>query len=122
LHYAKILGGMWGFKPKKDRELGSKIFKKLLSKHIIYHYYRNTDSLVAYDQYFLKKYVYNEIKSRSVIHDSYTCAYFSDSTPFISKRKGLCYIGSIGYCDENKKFFECPIQCRPKEHLDWIYC
>jgi hypothetical protein len=40
------------------------------------------------DQQFLKKYVYDSLKTRSVVHDSFYCDHFRDSAAWPTQRKG----------------------------------
>lgn len=74
------------------------------------------------DQNFLSAYVYPLISNNTIVHDSYLCKLFGGS-PFPSKREGDCFVGSTTNCNKYYRFLEeCPIDCRPKDHTDWIYC
>lgn len=112
---------MWGFKLYLDRNLAKQIFNMIVSRNISENY--KTADTRGYDQFFLRDKVYNLIKSRSLIQDSYTCSMFNDSISFPTKRLGNCFIGRKGECDPtNNEFFECPIHCRSESHLDWKKC
>lgn len=74
------------------------------------------------DQFFLRDYVYSLVKNDSLIHVSYLCAFYKDSIPFPTRRVGDCFVGQVGNCNKNSTFIECPVECRPKGHKDWIYC
>lgn len=109
---------MWGAKTSLDRSLSSQIFNSVLKK-----YTKDGMKLKEYDQIFLAQYVYDLIKKKSTIHDSYTCKTFRDSEPFPTERKGRDHVGSIFSQGMIPTFNEtCPIECRPKDHLNWIFC
>ena len=58
----------------------------------------------------------------SVQHDSYHCFKFPGSRPFPTKRES----GYDNFVGSNRAFKsvskECPMQCRPRQHLDWHMC
>lgn len=114
-----MLAGMWGLKTYKNRSLARKIFNDILN--VYNSSIENRDIPKGVDQDFLKHHVYSLIKNNSLNHDSFTCAIF-DGTAFPSKRVGNCFIGSTDGCDAGSKFPDCPIECRPKQHLDWYQC
>jgi hypothetical protein len=111
---------MWGYKNFKNRYYGKDIIDGLLDRNLFADYVNEGNAKRGYDQYFLREYVYNDLKNNSVIHDSYLCEMYKDSTPFLSQRQGSCFIGSPENCDINGKFFECPKKCRLKP--DWTFC
>ena len=113
---------MWGFKVNKARELGHMIYKKIVDKNIAFKYNPNGKSPKGYDQYFLSKHVYNEIKKNSIIHDSFLCKIYLNSMPWPTRRKGDCFVGRVGKCNESGIFKICPKECRPANHLDWSSC
>lgn len=59
-------------------------------------------------------------------HDSYHCknehivkVSATSVFPFPTKRENRLYVGGAGselYAEK------CPVECRPKDHLDWEYC
>lgn len=115
---------MWGFYNSRNRDLANILFKSILNSNISSKYNLNYTSPKGYDQYFLSTYVYPEISRNSIIHDSYFCLTINDSKPFPTKRNGDCFVGTLEHScnDKNPKFEPCPIQCRPKNHLDWTFC
>lgn len=119
-----MLGGMWGANSLIDRDLSMKIFSHVLEKSVNERYNQDKNSLKGYDQAFLKDYVYELIRDRSTIHDSYSCLIFRDSKPFPSQRKVNDFIGSIVSSGDIPSFqiSECPRECRPNDHQDWIFC
>ncbi len=115
---------MWGFYNERDRQLGKEIFKQMMNKASNYHK-SGTKTLRGPDQFFLTDHVYPLVKSRSIIHDSYTCKQFKDSQPFPTKRVGGCYVAIQewdGLCIKNNKFPDCPVDCRPGEQKNWTLC
>ena len=78
------------------------------------------------DQDFLRDFIYKYTKKNAIVHDSYSCKRFEDSEPFPSKRHdSFCYISCRDCCQDiypNQTNHKCPIDCRPKEHLDWEFC
>ncbi len=118
-------GGMWGFYNGRDRALGRQIFKKMTNKTIASRYHKSGAATKrGPDQFFLTDHVYPLIKTRSIVHDSYTCSSYKYSEAFPTQRIGSCFIGASGdqlHC-EKKQFYECPLRCRPAEHKNWTYC
>ena len=112
---------MWGFKNYANKKLARQIYEKILDRNIAAYYKKMPKGS---DQVFLEDHIYKMLRHESVIHDSHYCLHFRDSTPWPSKRKGNCFVGSFGSCDENNatNFKSCPIECRPKEHQDWEKC
>ena len=116
---------MWGFSRSKNRKLADEISNKILNRKNSIIYNKKSESLEGLDQTFLGKKIYPLIKDKSIIHDSYLCKHYKDGTPFPSQLKGNCFIGRIGTCDDQNgilPYGECPIECRPKNHTNWIYC
>ena len=119
---------MWGLKTSNERRDTAKhIYMLAVDKEISREF--NPPSKLNYkggDQDFLAKYVFDLIAQSSMIHDSYCCngAYSGNTSPWPSRRLGNCFVGSPVFCNETaEKFqYECPVLCRPKEHIDWIYC
>lgn len=113
---------MWSFKVDKARDIGKRIYKKIVDRSISSKFNPNRNSRKGYDQLFLSHHVYNEIKDNSTIHDSYLCLKYPKSKPWPTKRKGDCFVGRVGQCNESATFKVCPNECRPKDHIDWINC
>ena len=113
---------MWGFRPNLDRKTANNIYELILNRELALKY--NQNSLKGQDQYFLADKIYPLIRDNSIIHDSYLCNSYKDSEPFPTKRKGNCFVAfNELQCNEtSSQFYECPRNCRPKEHLDWLNC
>ena len=77
------------------------------------------------DQMFLNDHVFEYIKDRALIHDSYWCAGIT-AKPWPTQRLGDCFVGSNRNCNEtatiNRDIKDCPVACRPPNHLDWSKC
>ena len=120
-HGTSILGGMWGFFNARDRTLAKRFFDLFIDKKLSSQYNQGLKSPKGSDQNFLTEHIYPILKSNSITHDSYLCGGYGGS-PFPTKRLGNCYIGGTTECDINATFYECPSQCRPREHQDWKFC
>jgi len=117
------MGGMWGFKPKDDRNLAKKIFKLTIDPVLSRYYNPKTKNYKTGDQDFLSDYVYSLIAHRSITHDSYRCIFHRYSTAWPTQRRGNCFVGSPWFCDENlSNFYKCLVECRQEQHLDWSFC
>ena len=71
----------------------------------------------------ISRYVWPWIEKVSMAHDAYSCTDFPNTRPFPTQRKQDInnHVGSVT-SEANILQTECPAQCRPKGHLDWIYC
>ena len=122
-HDASILAGLWGAAPGRARQRLFDIFRFMLIPSVGRRY------IEAGDQQFLDDFVWNPVKDHSLSFDSYHCSLYG-GRPFPSQRpEGLCFLGCIRSCcsndtrgDSNKYIKPCPIECRPKDHLDWTFC
>ena len=67
-------------------------------------------------------------KDVALVHDSYHCKKYANTTPFPSQRKeGPCnFVACIPELISSTVHFtpkyECPRTCRPMNHQDWKYC
>lgn len=113
---------MWGFKVEKARKIGQKIFKLFRDKRLMGKFNRNGKSPKGSDQEFLSKYVYNEIKDDSIVHDSFLCKNYQNSEPWPTQRKGNCFVGRVGKFNESGLYFKCPFECRPEQSKNWESC
>ena len=112
---------MWGFYSARDRNLANRIFEQFTNKQIASQFNADLKSPKGADQNFLSQYVYPSIRTNSITHDSYLCASYGGS-PFPTRRLGDCYIGGVTVCNVTATFYECPNNCRPQNHQDWINC
>lgn len=123
LHGIPILGGLWSSAIYRNRLLFLRLFSILLDKNKVQQY-----SLV-HDQTLLMDIVWPKVKQQTLVFDSYTCEQFTDGHqyPFPTQRPSRdCHLGCIRPCCQNSSRIilskPCPIQCRPKNHTDWLYC
>jgi hypothetical protein len=112
---------MWGFFNARNRLLAYKIFRRILYPINTFFYNHKNESPKGADQSFLNDYVYDLIKSNSTIHDSFYCHVYGGE-PWPTQRLGNCFVGNPFECDANATFETCPVQCRPKDHIDWEKC
>ena len=130
-HAVPILAGAWG-----ARNLRNDIYRPLRKRLLAV-----TDAVAQVfgeDQVRLTKFVYDPALSRGDVleHDSYFCGTFGPSQPFPSRRYLGTYPHFVGdrvllrdyvkemHSHENWLFYirKCPMECRPKRHLDWLWC
>lgn len=124
LHAVPMLGGLWGFRPSRDPNISRVIHAKLHNKDLVRHYGG------ILDQKFLSVHVWPLSKSNVIAHDSFLChhGYGNKPEPFPSQRTSAnetdCFIGCVRPCCGRGKlpFGPCPLQCRPKDHPEWVYC
>ncbi|RNA21923.1 hypothetical protein BpHYR1_011339, partial [Brachionus plicatilis] len=120
-HYTKILGGGWGYANERNRDLGGYLLKVITNKWIASHYNSEGFNSKGLDQFLLEDFFYKHSKKNSTTHDSYLCQVFGGD-PWPTKREKGCFFGCIECCKKNETVLPCPIECRPKNHQDWIYC
>ncbi|RNA08354.1 hypothetical protein BpHYR1_002726 [Brachionus plicatilis] len=110
---------MWGLKLSQNRALANQFFAKLQDKTIAPNFLKSGVARKWLDQQYLAVHVYKYIKNISVIHDSYLCNIYHDSTPYPSKRKGNCFVATqTSNCSAIKMLPSCPKECRPHNHQD----
>jgi hypothetical protein len=56
------------------------------------------------------------------IHDSYLCNVYHDSVPWPTQRIMNVSDNFVGSNGHGPMAIECPKECRPMEHKDWLYC
>lgn len=120
-----VLGGLWGYVNKLDRQIGYKMLSIITHNGIAKQYLPDGISVKGLDQDLLENYFWRIMRKNAVIHDSYSCKKLGGEG-FPTKRPDpFCYI-SCKYCCESKHTnqtnYVCPIECRPKNHKEWIYC
>ncbi|CAF0908804.1 unnamed protein product [Adineta steineri] len=123
-HGISILGGLWGAAPGRARRELFDIFFPLLIPSIARKYNGSGD------QDFLGQHVWEKVRSKALMFDSYFCRQYRGSRPFPTERpRGNCYLGCIRPCCINATDTDpigspeiCPPACRPKDHQNWLYC
>jgi hypothetical protein len=124
LHGKPMLGGMWGFRPSLNPNISRSIHNKIHNRELVARYGG------IFDQEFLTYHVWPLAKSSAIAHDSFLCkgGYGHKPKPFPTQRppanKTNCFVGCVRPCCGRGKmpFGECPKECRPKDHPEWIYC
>ncbi len=123
LHGIPILGGLWTSALYRNRLLFLHLFSILLDKIKVQRY------SLKNDQTLLNELIRPKVQDQTLVFDSYTCQQFRQGhiRAFPTQRPSReCHLGCVRPCCQNssKIILEkpCPKQCRPKNHLDWIYC
>ena len=123
-HKEDILGGMWGVKlTPAVRQKMDQSFEKMFDSNIFY----KDPTIRGSDQELLKKYIWPWAKDLAMVHDSYHCNKYRNTVPFPTQRldEDCNFVGCIPELKSRITFTkknECPMKCRPKNHLDWKYC
>lgn len=125
LHDMFMLAGLWGFANGKDRNLALQVFNNIFNP-ALKRWHANYKNEKQADQIFLKKYLWETVQKNFTAHDSFHCLKYN-SRPFPTQRPWFyCHVGGYGCCGIeilNSSFpHECPYECRPKEHKEWIFC
>ncbi|CAF0967925.1 unnamed protein product [Adineta steineri] len=125
-HCDAMLAGLWGFRPALNRTSSRQFLQKILNRTLITMYKKDGD------QDFLRAHVWPHIQDNFIAHDSYTCntSYGKNSQPWPSQRPTLnstfnnCFVGCVRSCCVPYPWTlkECPLECRPKNHPDWLWC
>ena len=124
MHGVPMLGGTWGFRPSMDRTFARSIHNKIHDRAIVKKYGGRGD------QTFLTREVWPQAKASAIVHDSFLCVpgYGHKTDPFPTQRPSAnqtnCFVGCVRPCcgQDKMPFGECPKQCRPPDHPEWIYC
>ena len=126
-HNVPILGGMFGMKMTKvNFPFMKRMFERILD-------FVEEMSFYGLDQNALRALVWPEAQKDMVAHDSYHCQNFASehnrpfptqrlSGPNFSAPEEVNFVGSPGQKISLEKNGECPQQCRPQNHLDWLLC
>lgn len=119
-HDRPLMGGMWCYRSQNNRNKGKSRLQLMLRKAK-----KRNDQMEAEkedDQNVLQNYLWPEVKNDVIQHDAYLCNMFPGSIPFPSKRSSNReFVGCpIHNCTNGAK--ECPKQCRPEYHQDWLFC
>ena len=119
LHVTEILGGMWCFRPTNSPTKANRSLKLMLEN--AGKRSNTSEAVKGNDQQMLRRYLWPEVKNDVIQHDSYLCKSYPGSIAYPSQRSSLNEIigasRSWGF-----KAKECPKECRPRDHLDWLYC
>nr|XP_027229553.1 uncharacterized protein LOC113821261 [Penaeus vannamei] len=115
---AVLMGGLWGGL-NKDLQLMRRLRDTMFNRTAIVR--------KSLDQKLLRAIVWPEIKHDLLDHASYPCQHpeLGPTAPLPTRRVGREYCGLSAF-NPNLSLpilqTDCPVECRPKEHLDWIKC
>ena len=119
-HERPLMGGMWCYRSQNNRTKGKCRLQLMLQKAKK----RNSqmEAEKEDDQDVLQTYLWPETRNDVIQHDAYLCNRFTGSIPFPSKRSpNREFVGCpVHICHNQAK--ECPKECRPEYHQDWLFC
>ena len=116
-HGIEILGGMWCYRTTKNLIRAAQYLELMLKNAGKRN--RTSEAKKGDDQFMLQRYLWPKVKNDAIQHDSYLCKSYPGSIPYPSQRSSINeVIGGGGDAAAS----ECPIDCRPKDHTDWLYC
>jgi hypothetical protein len=132
-HNINILGGLWGYANVLNRSLGYEIARKLVPVNVQLKYNIDLNNYKNLDQLYLQERVWPIAAVNATIHDSYNCkVYGGESFPTQRPTNVNCFVSCFyPCCNENSVSDEiksnlvmskCPIQCRPRDKIEWEYC
>ena len=119
-HTSQVMAGLWGARNYHNLTRVAALRKSLWSVK------PSLDK--SFDQDILNSRVWPVIRDKAAIFDSYNCRdeeKFGQSRPWPTQREGYLYVGYGPTKDvivEALSKMECPAECRPEEHQDWLYC
>ena len=118
-HNVEILGGMWCFRPQNSPTKAKHSLKLMLEN--AGKRSSTSEATKGNDQFMLQRYLWPKVKNDVIQHDSYLCKSYPGSIAYPSQRSSIIEIigasRSWGF-----EAMECPKECRPKDHQDWLYC
>ena len=123
-HCVAILGCSWGVKLQRPstRKLYRESFYKSMNDTSLSYAPRTS---YQPDQRILTKYFWPWAKDTMMAHDSYCCKIFRAGwRPYPTARTNEApnFIGAASLKATIPKGNECPQDCRPANHQDWVYC
>ena len=116
-HGIEILGGMWCYRTTKDLIRATQYLELMLKN--AGKRSSKSEAKKGDDQFMLQRYLWPNVKNDVIQHDSYLCKSFPGSIPYPSQRLS---VNEVVGGTEGNAVPECPKECRPKDHLDWLYC
>lgn len=126
-HGTAVMGGMFGMRLTGENR---KVMRDTLAKILAGAKGKTTTQT---DQSLLSRFLWPVAKHDMVVHDSYLCKRYPgpDIRPFPMKRNSSLDfkfgIGNIIGGGPNGRldlsvWHACPVECRPKNHQDWLLC
>jgi hypothetical protein len=119
-HDVPILGGLWGVKSNKERLWMKNVSQYLLSPDVAQCYAGEGDQTFLEDYIWPRATMYNKM---TLEYDSFLCGKFPNSRPFPTRKKSpTLFVGCRRPNCTRDEHPECPMECRPPDHQDWIWC
>ncbi|XP_049849060.1 uncharacterized protein LOC126317237 [Schistocerca gregaria] len=118
-HNVPILAGMWGARPELKREALKALAEVITGE---------PKGKKGQDQWLLAKHVWPNIRGDVWQHDAFYCHKYSSHghmRAFPTPRNHTVvynFVGNRFGVDTQPLVKECPQQCRPADHQDWLYC
>ncbi|KAF2362616.1 hypothetical protein FHG87_006642 [Trinorchestia longiramus] len=114
-HNVLIMGGLFGiYQPPPMRDVFENIRKGLFV-----HLPQN-------DQYNLERVMPRCFMEENALqHSSFWCTSFGKSVAFPTQRQNGFFVGNPMYRKQYENSSvnqQCPTECRPAQHQDWLYC
>ena len=121
LHQFPMMAGLWGAK-LSELERGMSIYSFHLAS-ASEDMWQNRDHYLL-DQEFLAEYIWPWVKFNVFHHAAHFCLDYKDTQPFPTERQrtNANYIGVPWMKNQTYYSQKCSMECRPKNHPDWIYC
>ena len=116
-HGIEVLGGMWCYRATNNLNKSAQILELILKNGGKRS--SKSEAKKGDDQFMLQKYLWPKLKNDVIQHDSYLCKLFPGSIPYPSQRSSVHEV--VG-ATEGNTVPECPKECRPKDHIDWLHC
>ncbi|XP_042868648.1 uncharacterized protein LOC122250963 [Penaeus japonicus] len=138
-HSFRILGGLWGVRARSERHVG----ELAALRDDLFARGRGRLKTWGQDQIILAEVLWPAMQGDQVAHDSFFCQSFPETRPFPTERRNGEFVGAIRYVrlgdvirgiKKMSRIFDinlslhssiqtqCPKECRPPEHPEWIFC
>jgi hypothetical protein len=125
-HVRTMNGGLWGGMPGCESLARGGGFVKMIGDS-------KQSGMAGYmeDIYLLVESVWPLVKDDQIGHDSYSCTKYDNARPFPKQRdENYQHVGQVFDHQDNPRMGDIdgfirgkpnPVQCRPKDHQDWLY-
>ena len=118
-HNIEILGGMWCYRTANSLTRATDNLELILKN--AGRRSSTSEAEKGDDQDMLQKYLWPVLKNDVIQHDSYLCKKYPGSIPYPSQRSAINEVIG-GPREMGLRSPVCPKECRPRNHLDWLYC
>ena len=122
-HGVEILGSGWGARLGPQNSTVRRLFNESFLKASHDYIFWAKQDAWGPDQNFLTRYIWPWARWSSLSHDSYSCMKFPNTKPFPTRRETgpnnfVAAVVEVGVTLTQ----ECPPECRPSHHKDWVTC